>query len=1058
MTKKNVARLKLAAKILGVAVAILSAIIAIVINVIVTPEKLTPIVLRYAHQYLDADVKIGSVEITFFSSFPRFGVKVTDAEVVSHAFHKYDTDTLIARRDTLARIGQLRAGLDLMHTLVTGDIIIGRVGLRDSQIRLHTDSLGRSNWDILISDTTGTQTDTTASSTNVELKHVRFHNVRIAYADKVSQVYCRVDSLNLQVDGTIGADEIDFDFDLDDRKTSVKVDDIRILRRMPMALNGHIAYNFETQRCNIDEAAIAFDGHAIDLDGWVQTDTFGTNIDIKYGIDSPSVQKLFSLIPKDIVGEEIVVEDGTIEAHGFVNGRFDEVQKPIISCNVAVENVKGHYEGMKQGIDDLTAQFNALIDAQRPDSSYVNLEIFHFKGGKSEVESVVKMTQLLTDANISAKINAHADLGSLTDVFPIANTEMYGVVDADLSAQFHYSDIRDRNFGRIRIRGKFDADSIAITNDTLAFSLRSDAHLRFDGNDTLKIGAKVKQFVMQTKSVRVRVSDFKTRGKTLMQGDTTQIVPVQGEFKAGRIGFKMDTLAIFAKNVSSSALIRPMKENKRFPHMEASINADTVFSRIWNVRGFTQNVKSSAMLERTGDSTWNSDLSADVLQVRVKMPFYQLPIIATNTRLSQAEKVISIDHSHIRAGQTSVNVSAKAYDLFNSLYRHKNIRASLDINADTINCNELIAAYIPTDTATLEQVASQIDTTYIDVATPDSTFTNKEHNGVIEIPEKIRFSLNTNIKTLLYDKLVVDDIRGSVEIVNGCLHMTHTLFKYGNSRAISIMAYKGDREKQHADVDAFIHWERADIGNLITDLSLDTIMPMMQSFKGKIDCYMTVKTELDSLMMPNVETSQISMHMGGKKLVLLDGETFAKLSKILMFKNKKENIIDTLSFNVLVDSGKVTVLPFVANIDRYSAVIGGEQDLNMNMNYHVSILKSPLPFKAGVTITGTPSNLDFDITTAKLKKKAKADEQAKNDAISLQRRINVIRDTYLMSGLSMPKQLMSEQERQQAEMEERMRQAVADAESDEESEEEPLIAVEANNDTTSVSTDAQETE
>ncbi len=191
------------------------------------------------------------------------------------------------------------------------------------------------------------------------------------------------------------------------------------------------------------------------------------------------------------------------------------------------------------------------------------------------------------------------------------------------------------------------------------------------------------------------------------------------------------------------------------------------------------------------------------------------------------------------------------------------------------------------------------------------------------------------------------------------------------------------------------------------------------------------------------------MHIGGKKLVLLDGETFSKLSKILMFKNKKENIIDTLSFNVLLDSGKITVLPFVTNIDRYSAVVGGTQDLDMNMNYHVSIIKSPLPFKAGVNVKGTPSKLDFDITTAKLKKKATPEEQAKNDAISLQRRIAIVRDTYSMSGLPLPKRLMNEQEQQQAEMEERMRQAIAESEAeDDEEPEEALVPL----DTTTIIT------
>ena len=1051
MKKRTIAWFKLLAKIIGIATAIFFAIVAIVINIIVTPKKLTPIVSEYAHQYLDADVEIGSVEITFFSSFPRFGLKLTNAQIVSHAFHQTPTDTIFARRDTLARIGELRAGLDIMQTLFSDELIIGYVGLTDSQIRLYTDSLGRHNWDVLYPDTVAVQTpDTIQSETNVAVKHIRFKNVKLAYADKVSQVHFRVDSLNLKTDGIIGVSEVDFDFELDDRKTSVNVDGVRILRRMPLAANGHISYDFDKSRCNVGEGALAFDGHAIDVDGWVQTDTAGVDVDFTYGIGSPSVQKLFGLIPKGFVDDEIVVEDGTIEAQGYIRGRFDDKQKPLIGCNVAIQNIKGHYEGMDQGVDDIKAIFDTFINPQKPDSSYVNLEIFHFKGGNSEVESVVRITELLTDANISANVKAHVDLTSLTHVFPVTNTNMYGVVDADLMAQFRYSDIQNRNFGRIRIRGRLDADSIAITSDTLSFSLHSDAHIRFDGNDTIKMGVRVSNLELLTHKVNLHVKNFRSRGKTLMQKDTTQIVPVQGEFTSSRVNLKMDTISIFAKNVASKALIRPMKENKRYPHMEASISADTVFSRIWSVRGFTKNVTSSAMLERTGDSTWNSDLAAEVQMARARMPFYKLPIVATNTRVSQAERVISIDRSHIRVGQTSVDISAKAYNLWSSIYRHRPIKASLDVNADTINCNELIAAYIDTDTTTLAQAAAQIDTTYIETAeVADTLLDNKEYNGVVYIPKRIRFSLNTNVNTLLYDKLVVNDIQGTVEVVNGCLHMTHTLFKYGNSRAVSVMAYKGDKKKQRADIDASIRWQNADIGDLISDLSLDTIMPMMQSFKGKIDCFMTVKTELDSTMTPDIGVTQVSMHIGGKKLVLLDGETFSKLSKILMFKNKKENIIDTLSFNVLLDSGKITVLPFVTNIDRYSAVVGGTQDLDMNMNYHVSIIKSPLPFKAGVNVKGTPSKLDFDITTAKLKKKATPEEQAKNDAISLQRRIAIVRDTYSMSGLPLPKRLMNEQEQQQAEMEERMRQAIAESEAeDDEEPEEALVPL----DTTTIIT------
>ena len=57
-------------------VLLVAAAITFVIHVVFTPEKLTPIVVRVANQTLDAKLDMKSVELTFFSTFPRFGLKL----------------------------------------------------------------------------------------------------------------------------------------------------------------------------------------------------------------------------------------------------------------------------------------------------------------------------------------------------------------------------------------------------------------------------------------------------------------------------------------------------------------------------------------------------------------------------------------------------------------------------------------------------------------------------------------------------------------------------------------------------------------------------------------------------------------------------------------------------------------------------------------------------------------------------------------------------------------------------------------------------------------------
>ena len=70
-------------------IACLTAVVLIAITIAVSylkPERLTPLVEKYANEYLvNADINIGRIEISFWHTFPRFELDITDFSVkVTH--------------------------------------------------------------------------------------------------------------------------------------------------------------------------------------------------------------------------------------------------------------------------------------------------------------------------------------------------------------------------------------------------------------------------------------------------------------------------------------------------------------------------------------------------------------------------------------------------------------------------------------------------------------------------------------------------------------------------------------------------------------------------------------------------------------------------------------------------------------------------------------------------------------------------------------------------------------------------------------------------------------
>jgi hypothetical protein len=97
----------------------------------------------------------------------------------------------------------------------------------------------------------------------------------------------------------------------------------------------------------------------------------------------------------------------------------------------------------------------------------------------------------------------------------------------------------------------------------------------------------------------------------------------------------------------------------------------------------------------------------------------------------------------------------------------------------------------------------------------------------------------------------------------------------------------------------------------------------------------------------------------------LDGEDFAEIARTLRFRNREENLVDSISVEMLISNNEVQIFPFIMEMDRYRVAISGIQNLDMSFRYHISVLRSPLPFRLGVNVSGTEDNMRFRLGRAR---------------------------------------------------------------------------------------------
>ncbi|HPS12061.1 MAG TPA: hypothetical protein PLB87_02210, partial [Prolixibacteraceae bacterium] len=168
--------MKKALKIVLITIASLLLVLIVAVSIalwfVFTPEKLTPIVRKEAAKYITCPVEIGEVELTFFSTFPKFGMKVSHLALVNPVKD--------APNDTLLSASQLVGIIDVNAWMKRNEVKVEELIFSKGCVNIFYDSLGKDNFEIVAPMPEG-ETDTTSLVAGLE--NFRFENVDFSYVD-----------------------------------------------------------------------------------------------------------------------------------------------------------------------------------------------------------------------------------------------------------------------------------------------------------------------------------------------------------------------------------------------------------------------------------------------------------------------------------------------------------------------------------------------------------------------------------------------------------------------------------------------------------------------------------------------------------------------------------------------------------------------------------------------------------------------------------------------------------------------------------------------------------
>lgn len=291
--------------------------------------------------------------------------------------------------------------------------------------------------------------------------------------------------------------------------------------------------------------------------------------------------------------------------------------------------------------------------------------------------------------------------------------------------------------------------------------------------------------------------------------------------------------------------------------------------------------------------------------------------------------------------------------------------------------------------------------------------------SLLVLPSNLNAKVTLEANKVRYSNLETTWIASDLVMKERCLQATNTLATT-NMGDVYLEGFYSTRTKK--DLKAGFDLTLAGItAEKVIQLfpAVDSIVPMLKSFKGLLDCEIAATSSIDTSM--NIVLPSLSgiVKIDGRDLSLAESEELNKLRKTLMFKDKDSTHIESLSIRGIIKDNQLEIFPFLLDIDRYSLAASGLQGFDQRFKYHLSALKSPIPFKFGINLNGSFDDWKWKLGKTKYKSRniPLFDDQVNSLTLSLTTAIHNIFEKGVEQALKQNEQSQKAIEAKKSELE-----------------------------------------
>ena len=356
--------------------------------------------------------------------------------------------------------------------------------------------------------------------------------------------------------------------------------------------------------------------------------------------------------------------------------------------------------------------------------------------------------------------------------------------------------------------------------------------------------------------------------------------------------------------------------------------------------------------------TWNPRGSIHVGHAVVITPKFPLRNSLDGLDASFNTNEIKIDTVRVRTGESDLALKGFLRGFGRVLTgRGRGLyRVDLDAKSGYLNLNQILAAVEAGKDAEVDTSSVKSDEEYIKEVEMVSGDAESEGLKLFVIPANVIGDVRLKANLVKYDVYNARNVGARIQMKERTV-LVSDLAATTDAGSVSGDAFYSTKTKQNIGAGFDISLRDVTAEKIIEMVpAVDSLVPMLSSFKGLLNCTFCATTKLDTSFRIHPRSLDGAFYIKGQELTLNQEGDFKKLARLLMFRDRRKGRIDSLYIGGIVTDSKVRVFPFRLDLDRYSLSLGGTHAFDGDFDYKVSLLRSPILIKFGVRLKGPDFN------------------------------------------------------------------------------------------------------